>query len=128
MVEICEFGTRGKQRLPAGVDLRWFPAKVMAPSATSDISVPLLIRYAGTSSSAVAGGGRSIITDVARTLLRLSVGKRSRGVELVTIRESSTQSTILRVSMGANANASPGWNKARYNSIRQCSRSILRSP
>ena len=84
MVEVFEPGDYWKQRLPAGVDLRRLPAKIMATSAAGDIAVPLLIRYAWTSSSPVAGGGRSIIADMACSLLRLSVGSHSGGVALVT--------------------------------------------
>jgi hypothetical protein len=84
MVEMFELCGHCKWCLTATVDLRRFSAKSLAPAATGDLAVPSLIHGAGASNSVVAGGDFSIITDVASSLLRLSVGERSHDKALDT--------------------------------------------
>ena len=77
-----ELGGHCKWCLTATVDLWWFSAKSLAPAATGDLAVPSLIHGAGASNSVVAGGDLCIITDMAGSLWRLSVGKRSHDMAL----------------------------------------------
>jgi hypothetical protein len=118
MVEMFELVNHRKRFLTASAELGRFSSKGMATSATGDLAVSLLIQDAGASDSTVAGGDHIIIADMASSLLRPSVGRRSHAVALEALQAIPARSAILQNCLGANAITQPQRSKACFNSIR----------